>query len=344
MKKILVLIVLLGALFGCKTDFEINAPYDRIPIIYGVLDQGVDTQWIKINKSFLGTNNLEYPSVNDSMYFDNVTVKVEEINEDGSIGRVYSLQEKTVNVAQGSGIFFTGSQNVYFFVDSTLDENKEYRIVGDGDGRAFSATTNMIESFDFTNNFRIKTLAPGGISLFNSGVYNDVKPAWRQSPDAESYGVVMRFHYTEHRIGNVYEKFVDWNLGEKKPTTSGELETVSNSESFFGLLANTPELKDTAGVTKRVIGTVDFRITSANFILKTYIDVNKPNSGVAFDKPDYTNIEGGRGVWASRYTSEITGRSLSEKTVEHLYNGSYTSHLKFCSDNPAWSTDPYYCP
>ena len=344
MKHIIYLFAFVGVLFSCKTDFEINAPYDRIPIVYGVLDQGVDTQWIKINKSFLGTNNLEYPSINDSMYFDNVNVKVEEINPDGSIGDVYSLQDKIVDVAAGSGIFFTGQQRVYYFVDSNLDETKEYRISGDGDGRKFSAKTNMIESFDFTNNFRIKTLAPGGISLFNSGVYNDVKPAWRQSPDAESYGIVMRFHYTEHRNGNVTEKFVDWSLGEKKPTTSGELEAVSNAESFFGLLANTPELKDTVGVTKRVIGPVDFRITSANFILKTYIDVNKPNSGIAFDKPDYTNIEGGRGVWASRYTSEITGRNLSERTVEHLYNGSYTADLKFCSDNPAWSSDPYFCP
>lgn len=344
MKHIIYLFAFVGVLFSCKTDFEINAPYDRIPIVYGVLDQGVDTQWIKINKSFLGTNNLEYPSINDSMYFDNVNVKVEEINPDGSIGDVYSLQDKIVDVAAGSGIFFSGQQRVYYFVDSNLDETKEYRISGDGDGRKFSAKTNMIESFDFTNNFRIKTLAPGGISLFNSGVYNDVKPAWRQSPDAESYGIVMRFHYTEHRNGNVTEKFVDWSLGEKKPTTSGELEAVSNAESFFGLLANTPELKDTVGVTKRVIGPVDFRITSANFILKTYIDVNKPNSGIAFDKPDYTNIEGGRGVWASRYTSEITGRNLSERTVEHLYNGSYTADLKFCSDNPAWSSDPYFCP
>ncbi len=344
MKNIFLLFALIGGLFSCKTDFEINAPYDKIPIVYGVLDQGVDTQWIKINKSFLGTNNLEYPSVNDSNYFDNITVRVEEINEFGSVDKVYSLQEKIVDVAQGSGIFFTGEQKVYYFVDSNLDESKEYRIIGDGDGRKFSATTNMIESFDFTNNFRIKTLAPGGISLFNSGVYNEVKPAWRQSPDAESYGIVMRFHYTEHRNGIVIEKYVDWSLGEKKPTTGGELEAISNSESFFGLLANTPELRDTVGVTKRVIGTVDFRITSANFILKTYIDVNRPNSGIAFDKPDYTNIEGGRGVWASRYTSEITGRNLSEKTVEHLYNGAYTADLKFCSDNPAWSTDPYFCP
>ena len=344
MKHTLLLFAFIGTLFSCKTDFEINAPYDKIPIVYGVLDQGVDTQWIKINKSFLGTNNLEYPSVNDSMYFDNVNVKVEEIDPDGNIGNVYQLQEKMVNVDPLSGIFFTGQQKVYYFVDSNLDETKEYRISGDGDGRTFSATTNMIESFDFTNNFRIRTLAPGGISLFNSGVYNDVKPAWRQSPDAESYGIVMRFHYTEHRNGNVTEKFVDWSLGEKKPTTGGELEAVSNAESFFGLLSNNPELKDTAGVTKRVIGTVDFRITSANFILKTYIDVNKPNSGIAFDKPDYTNIEGGRGVWASRYTSEISERNLSEKTVEHLFNGSYTANLKFCSDNPAWNTELYFCP
>lgn len=344
MKHLFILIAFITVLFSCKTDFEINAPYDRIPIVYGVLDQSSDTQWIKINKSFLGDNNLEYPSVNDSMYFDNVNVKVEEINQNGSIGNVYSLQSKMVPVDPNSGIFFTDEQRVYYFVANNLDEDKEYKIVGDGDGREFSATTNLVQSFDFTSNFRIRTLVPGGVSLFNSGVYSVISPSWRRSEDGESYTMVMRFHYTEHRNGTASRKFIDWQMGTVNNTTFGDLEVESNAETFFSLLSNSATLKDLSGVTKRVIDSVDFRVTSANFILKTYIDVNRPNTAIAFDRPDYTNIEGGRGIWASRVTTSLTGRKLSERTIEHLYNGQYTSTFKFCSSDPAYTIDPYFCP
>ena len=41
-----------AALFtsSCTTDFELNADYDEIPVIFGILDQSVDTQFVKINK------------------------------------------------------------------------------------------------------------------------------------------------------------------------------------------------------------------------------------------------------------------------------------------------------
>ena len=343
MKYLIISLIALATFFSCETDVDVNAPYDRIPIVYGVLDQSTDTQWIKINKSFLGTDNLSYPSINDSMYFDKVEVKVEEVDDNGNVGNVFSLDSKFVPVTPGSGIFFTGQQRVYYFVPSTLDNTKKYRIIGNGDGRDFSATTNIIEPFDFSFKFKNTTLV-NDIKLYNTGNYIDIKPEWAQSPDAESYDVTMRFHYTEHRNGNIYQKFIDWNMGSAKPTSSGNLKLTTNAESFFVRLSTSKDLIDTVGVTKRVIGSVDFRVTSANLILKTYIDVSKPNSGIAFDRPDYTNIDGGRGVWASRFTAEITGRNLSEKTVEHLYNGSYTANFKFCSDNPAWSSDPYYCP
>jgi hypothetical protein len=344
MKHFFASFVLLVCLFGCKTDFEVNAPYDKIPIVYGILDQSVDTQFIKINKSFLGTNNPAYSRINDSMYFDKVEVKIEELDDNGNVNNVYSLQSKYVPVAPGSGIFFTGQQKVYYFVPSSpLDESKRYRIVGNGDGKSFSATTNMIDDFAFASTFRNSLFLDLKL-VSDVGVYNPIVPTWKQSPDAEYYDVAMRFHYTEHRNGNVYNKFIDWKIGSQKPTNFGDLKVESNTRSFFVFLSKNAQLIDTVGVTKRVIGNVDFRVTSSNLILKTYIDVNGPNNSISFDKPDYTNIEGGRGVFASRYTSALTNKKLSEKTIEELYIGQYTRDFKFCTDNVAYNTDPYYCP
>ncbi|MFQ3337217.1 MAG: hypothetical protein ACI8RY_001662 [Urechidicola sp.] len=344
MKNIFYLTVLMATLYSCKTDFEINAAYKKIPIIYGVLDQSVDTQFIKINKSFLGTNNSAYSSVNDSMYFDDVTVRIEELDDDENVLRLFSLQEKFVPVPPGSGIFFTGQQKVYYFTD-ILDETKEYKIVGEGDGQPFSATTNLIADFGFELSFKNGLQSPRGIGWYNSGVYSEVVPKWRQSDDGEVYDATVRFNYTEYRNGIATPLSVDWYMGSVNSTGSGTLSIKSDAESFFAFLSNSTILQDTIGVTKRVIGKIEFRITSINQILETYIDINKPNNAIAFDKPDYTNIEGGRGIFGSRYTSIITSnQEFNDKTTEHLCFGSYTGDFKFCSNNNRYNTEAYYCP
>ena len=78
--------------------------------------------------------------------------------------------------------------------------------------------------------------------------------------------------------------------------------------------------------------------------LNNTIGVNKPNQSISFDKPDYTNIEGGRGVFGSRYTAVITFPGLSDKSIEELFLGSYTTDFKFCTDDTAPALAPYFCP
>ena len=344
MKNIFYIIGLIIVSYSCKTEFDINAPYKKIPIIYGVLDQSVDTQFIKINKSFLGTNNSAYSSVNDSLYFDNVTVKIEELDDNETILRVFSLQEKFVPVAPGSGIFFTDQQKVYYFTD-VLDETKEYKIVGEGDGQSFSATTNLITDFGFELSVNNGLNSPRGIGWYNSGVYSPINPKWNQSNDGKSYDATVRFNYLEYRNGVATPLFIDWFMGSRNSTNSGVLSLESNAESFFAFLSNSIVLQDTVGVTKRVIGKTEFRITSINQILETYIDINKPNNTIAFDKPDYTNIVGGRGIFGSRYTSVLTSnQEFNDKTTEHLCFGNYTGNFKFCSNNIRYNTEAYYCP
>ena len=46
-----------GLFSSCETDFELNAPYKTIPVLYGLLDQSLDTQFVKINKSYLANVN-----------------------------------------------------------------------------------------------------------------------------------------------------------------------------------------------------------------------------------------------------------------------------------------------
>ena len=99
-------------LISCSTDFELNAPYKTIPIVYGLLDQSQDTQFVKINRSFLGYgNNVNYAAINDCTEFNNVIAVLEEYNEFGSMIDQDTLRELMVgNLDQG--IFYEDSQKV----------------------------------------------------------------------------------------------------------------------------------------------------------------------------------------------------------------------------------------
>ena len=70
MKKLLILILpFLMVLYvvSCEEDFDINAPYQDITVVYGLIDQGQDSIFLKINKAFLGDGDvMEMAKIEDS--------------------------------------------------------------------------------------------------------------------------------------------------------------------------------------------------------------------------------------------------------------------------------------
>lgn len=344
MRLFLFIIILSATFFGCKTDFEVNAPYDRVPIVYGLLDQSSDTHYIKINRTYLGSDNFNSAAINDCTMFDNVTARVEQYTN-GSLGTVYPLQEKWVkNIDEG--IFYTDSQLVYYFVEPSLDNNSVYKISGTADGKTFSAETDLLGNFDYANSTKLSTLN-GFAFAANPGIYNTIDPKWVTANGGIRYDLSLRFYYEEHKNGNIYNKFVDWFLGSQKTpsdTYTGELQSQINGESFFIFLSNQKELIDTIGVTKRVIGKVELRVTAADFNFNTYMEVNEPSSSIVTERPEYTNIEGGYGIFAARRTLRLLNRTLNQKSVQELAEGQYTNDLLFCTDSVDWIGQSYHCP
>ena len=65
---VLATVVLSATLWNaCSTDVDLTAPYDSIPVVYGLLELESDTQWVKINRTWLGEGNqLEAAQIADS--------------------------------------------------------------------------------------------------------------------------------------------------------------------------------------------------------------------------------------------------------------------------------------
>ena len=63
--------------------------------------------------------------------------------------------------------------------------------------------------------------------------------------------------------------------------------------------------------------------------LNTFIQVNAPSTGLIQDKPEFTNINNGLGIFASRYNKAPFGKYLNGHTLDELACGIYTKPLKF---------------
>jgi hypothetical protein len=85
---------------------------------------------------------------------------------------------------------------------------------------------------------------------------------------------------------------------------------------------------------------VDFVLTIANEELSTYLEVNAPVTGVIQERPAYTNINGGIGLFAARATQGVYGIGYTTASIAHLQEDSLYAPLNFCTPNPF---SDFYC-
>ena len=56
---------------ACETDFPVNAEWEEITVVHGLLDASTDTQYIRINKAYLGEEDaMLMAQYSDSINFN----------------------------------------------------------------------------------------------------------------------------------------------------------------------------------------------------------------------------------------------------------------------------------
>lgn len=334
MKKISVLLafIVLAFFSGCETDFDVNAKWKDITIVYGLLNQNDTIHYIKINKAFLGSGNaLEMAQIPDSSLYDTAVLKVRlEAYLDGNLKATHVLHP-TDEIVKDSGTFYHPSQ-VLYKTNAPLNAAYTYKLVIENKktGSLITSQTPLIQSFTIEK-------PRYGVSL-NMDSDNDEAVEWQSATYGRRYQVVIRFHYKELKSGS-YDSlncYVDWNLPTKDSKTidGGEDIKLSYKRSTFytqiksqilnggRLLSNGAQLPYDANAT-RYAGKVEFIYYVIGDELATYIDVNGPSTGVLLDKPEYTNIENGIGIFSCRYTQSrnynLNPASLTRlKSIEGL--------------------------
>jgi hypothetical protein len=291
----LVSILLVLLLASCSTDVDNYADYKDITIVYGLLEPGPDTSWIKINKAFLGPGNalLIARDPDSSNYSTKLDVKLKGRRGNNDLP-VITLDTITIrNKKAGDSIFYFPNQLMYYTTANILQDAVYTLEIGKGN-EVITAQTRIVNNFPVVspvNRINFHLTAGGRIS-------------WNTGLNGKRYEVNLVFHYKELRPTSPDTLYhaLTWRLGTRTSTglAGGEsLEVNYIGNDFYTRLGQ--QLDDILNV-KRWAGPVDVVIGVAGDDLNTYIEVNAPSNSIIQEIPEFSNIENGFGIFSSRFT------------------------------------------
>jgi hypothetical protein len=327
MKKLSALLIALTGILifsGCSTDVDINASYEEITIVYGLLDPHEDTTYIKINKAFLGPDNaLVMAKVPDSSQFiEKLDVRMWEQSSPENI-----IYFDTITISdKDTGTFYNPYQVLYYspFQPDPTDKVYMLSILYNDTEITSEATT-----FNFST---VNIKSPGFALKIGFDNNNNTKSvAWDRMAEAPRYQVTIRFNFKEIWEGSpdtVYRYF-DWYNDTKKAFSGNEVETYYTGATFYSALAVKTPYPDPAveaQVLRRFTGAVNYIVDAAGTELNTYMDVTEPSNSIIQDRPEYSNITNGIGIFSTR-SKAIKSKKLNDQTV--FYIKEEYNYLKF---------------
>ena len=315
MKKIYLILSIFTIVFtACETDFDVNATWEEVTVVYGLLDAGVgkELQQIKISKAFLGNMDaLQMAQYADSINFDtdDLDVKIVRIRNNGITDTVSLSAVPTYR----DGDLFHDTIIIYEFVNNDfLKSNSEYQLLIENkvSGNIVSGYTELISSFYFdglSDQYKFGFFKPNLTDPEDSLQYRFKVVKWDQVTHGEIYQFDMLFRYLENSD--------TISLLWKQPlVTQQPFEVRLEGDRFFSFLREEIDDDDT----KRYFIDIQAVMTVGTADLETYINVNQPALGIVQERPSFTNINNGLGLFSSRYTYVRSDVLLTDETKDYL--------------------------
>jgi len=366
-------LILSLTLFSCKDKLDLIGDGNETAVIYALLDPLETTHYVKITKSFIGdgfSNSLDIAKIPDSSYFNQVNARIEERLPNGQLGRTFILKDTLITNKDTKGVFYAPQQKVYVFYtpqNLPLVNDATYHLFVDIDGGRIKITgqTRLVTGMTLGNwinsNMPLRLTRSGN----ELGTYANHTLALTNVGNAYRLNAKVRFDYREYSAtsNDSTDHSILFSLGDM-PVRLGI--NASNSFSFSGeqfyrtLQREIPPLN--SSVLKRVHKGFEIQITGASLELSNYMDVTRPSSSLAQNKPQYTNMTANEGykvvgIFAARTTLSIykdaraasaAVQALDKKSRRELCAGPLTANLGFCSDHPAdnitTSPESWSCP
>ncbi len=334
MKKYFLLsAIIISMMVSCNQKFKVGAPYQEVTAIYGLLSTNDTAQYIKVMKGYYDetNDNLKIAQTPDSIYFKNLEVSLEVLNN-GNITKTVYLNLVDLNLegyTKDTGNF-AAAPNYGYKSKEVLDATKRYRLrVKNLDsGKEVYAETDLINSSVIVFTKPYINTQPLNFSL----PLDNTTFAWNAPASATFFEVSLRFWYQEINNNTLVTqyKYVDLPLIQDISSSGdGNTQAIMSNEQFYRALVS--ELGAAPNYISRRVDTPDLILSAGGNILKTYIDATNAQGGITADqiKPNYTNFIGEHvlGIFSTRGTRFLYAVPFTQKTVDSIVNSSRTKAL-----------------
>ena len=301
MKKIFFFfIVFIVSFSACETDFDVNANWKETTIVYGLLDSSSDTQYVKINKAYLGQGDaLMMAQFADSINYNpnNLEVKIHKLGSSDTLMTIIldtiGIMKDSLDVNANSGIFSIENNIIYKAVvpDGFLNKNHRYSITIKNliSGHKVNANTEVISNFSFKNfssAYKFGFYNPG--MIIDSLKFLSKTIQWNKSDNGIIYQLDLIFNYSE----NGFLKSLVWTQ-PLEVFSGSSMECTLEGKRFFNFLRQ--NLIDDNTVVREFLD-LSLVMTVGTEYLNTYMQVNEPITGIVQQRPQFTNINNGLGI------------------------------------------------
>ncbi|GAB4376798.1 MAG: hypothetical protein Kow0075_04350 [Salibacteraceae bacterium] len=338
---------------ACETDIDVIKPDEDVTIIYGLLEANKTIHFIRINKSFVGEKPAsELAAINGINEYDDdeiIVAQVQEIDGNDNIIRAWDLKD-TIYTNKEEGAFANESNKAYYF-EAKLNVDYRYRLFCEIEPHGHSrkvvtAVTNIVgtgasgqlqEVVLETPRLSVSSSSNGGTDrtrdevklVNNNGYATSYKVLWSTVSGAYRAQSYARMYYREKDStnGTSVPDSITLPIGSKSINSIGQIEfNFNTSEWYFTIGSNLSDIDvATSPVRRHVNDTLQFYLELSNKELATYIEINQPVTGVLLDRPQYTNVSNGIGIFASRLIVSTrrkdyirSGRILDNRSLEEL--------------------------
>jgi len=351
---------------GCETDVDLMAPYKSTPVIIGILDYKADTQFVRINRTYLGPGDATmYAQVKDSVEYSPSEVEAWLFKRrNGAIKDSIELKY-IMKPSRDPGAFYNQNVGFYYttdplFTDQEIADIRQGTLSGSpvlmtydirvvARGKTFTATTNFPDLSESTITYPpFLGTSPIRIPMYQevTSTYSNIEFKYKTGSETARYLGVYRinFDYVLTDGTTITDQHIDFKLGAQDNT-----EGTNNKDG--GFVFNAASWYDAIGIKIKAIPNIkqvrirdlEFRLTGANKMLTTYLKAANPVSEFSPVLNTVTNFDNDAiGIFASR-TVIVRKTHLSEPSLKIMNQGEYTSApgLSYCVLN--WAGSEYVC-
>jgi len=327
---------------GCSNTLDINGDYREVTVVIGLLDHGQDTNYLRIQKSFI-TETDAFVSAADpgANYYANAILDVWLAGYHGDVMTDSIFCEyvdgDSLGIEKPDGIF-SASPNILYRITTALDSTAQWKlhIRNNETGALITAQTKLVWNYYLY----YPTKAGAYIDFADTG---KITFTCAQAVNAMMYDLRMTFTYAEvnNISGDSTLHDVSWTIFDNKIGTNlnglGNISYTIERKSFYSFIRSAIEPGN--DLTRYFIR-LDFEWYAGGEELYDLYLNTLANLGLNQDyiSPEYTNISGGYGIFSSRYKSIASPVFLSDNSLDTLSCGVITSDLGFVSSpsNPAY--------